>query len=123
MDIEKLRKTHHTTPVELDYVEFIEADDIWIKAYSVALTNTIITQHVHVHDHITLVSGGSIEAWQDGECLGQFNAPAVIRIAAGKKHAFKALTDNVALCCIHNLRGTGLESPEIEGVVHANPKR
>jgi len=25
-----------------------------------------------------------------------------------------ALTDDVVLCCLHNLRGTGLESPEIK---------
>jgi hypothetical protein len=23
------------------------------------------------------------------------------------------LTDNVVLCCLHNLRGTGLESPQV----------
>jgi hypothetical protein len=51
--------------------------------------------------------------WQDGEDVGLFVAPAVITILAGKKHMFTALTNDVVLCCLHNLRGTGLESPEI----------
>jgi quercetin dioxygenase-like cupin family protein len=72
---------------------------------------------VHVHDHITIVSRGTVEAWQDGVLTGVYTAPALIKILAGKKHLFKALTDDVVFCCLHNLRGTGLESPEImEGV-------
>jgi hypothetical protein len=45
--------------------------------------------------------------------MGVYIAPAIIKIEAGKSHTFKALTDDVVLCCLHNLRGTGLESPEI----------
>jgi len=45
--------------------------------------------------------------------MGVYVAPAIIKVQAGKQHAFKALTDDVVFCCLHNLRGTGLESPEI----------
>lgn len=109
-------------PVEPDYVEFAEVDDIWVRAYSIKKANTVISQHVHAHDHITLVSRGSIEGWKNGECLGRFDAPAIVKIPAGCKHAFTALTDDVVLCCLHNLRGTGLESPEVllKEADHAN---
>jgi hypothetical protein len=63
---------------------------------------------------MTLVSRGTVEARQDGKVLGVFKAPAVIKILAGKQHAFIAMTDDVVLCCLHNLRGTELESPEIK---------
>ena len=43
--------------------------------------------------------------------MGIFTAPAIVKIPAGKQHGFTALTDNVVLCCLHNLRGTGLETP------------
>jgi len=100
--------------IPLDYVEFREVDDIWIRSYTLAKAKTVISQHVHEHDHATIVSRGTVEAWQDGEILGQYTAPAVITIPAGKKHQFMALTDDVVLCCLHNLRGTGLESPKIK---------
>jgi quercetin dioxygenase-like cupin family protein len=102
--------------IDLNYVEFAEADDIWIRAYSVTKANTVLSQHVHAHDHITLVSSGSVEAWQDGKSIGVFEAPSIVKIPAGKKHAFLALTDNVMLCCLHNLRGTDLAQPEIKEV-------
>jgi quercetin dioxygenase-like cupin family protein len=100
--------------IPLDYVEFSEVDDIWIRSYTLVKAKTVISQHVHEHDHATIVSRGAVEAWQDGEILGQYAAPAVIIIPAGKKHHFMALTDDVVLCCLHNLRGTGLESPKIK---------
>ena len=101
-----------TTPTE--YVQFDEVDDIWIRSYTIEKAGCGLSQHVHEHDHATIVSRGAVEAWQDGEILGQYAAPAVIIIPADKKHHFIALTDDVVLCCLHNLRGTGLESPKIK---------
>jgi hypothetical protein len=114
MELEAIRANPAYKEVQLDYIEFAEVDDIWVRAYSIAKAKTIIAQHVHEHDHMTLVSRGTIEAWQDGELLGEFKAPAFIKIPAGKSHAFTAMTDDVVLCCLHNLRGTGLESPKIK---------
>ena len=114
MNVDAVRENPAYKQVELDYVEFAEADGIWVRSYAVPRAKTVIAQHVHTHDHITLVSRGTVEAWQDGEVLGTYTSPAIIKISAGKKHAFIAMTDDVVLCCLHNLRGTGLESPEIK---------
>ena len=100
--------------IPLDYVEFDEVDDIWIRSYTVEKAQTVLAQHSHAHDHATIVSRGAVELWLDDEIIGQYVAPAVIKIPAGKKHHFKALTDDVVLCCLHNLRGTDLASPEIK---------
>jgi len=100
--------------VELPYVQFAEADDIWVRTYTLEKAGYIVPQHAHEHDHITLLNQGSIEAWKDEEQLGVFVAPAMIVIPAGSKHRFRALTDNVFLSCLHNLRGTGLKEPKIK---------
>jgi quercetin dioxygenase-like cupin family protein len=104
----------HTPSVPTEYVQFDEVDDIWIRSYTIEKAGCGLSQHVHEHPHATLISRGTIEAWQDGENIGQFTAPAVLTIPAGKKHIFKALTDDVVLCCLHNLRGTGFESPQFK---------
>jgi hypothetical protein len=116
MDIDAIRENPAYKEIESEYVQFAEVDDIWVRAYSIAKAKSVIAQHVHVHDHMTLVSRGAVEAWQDGQLLGEFKAPAIIKIPAGRKHAFTALTDDVVLCCLHNLRGTDLESPEIKEI-------
>jgi quercetin dioxygenase-like cupin family protein len=97
---------------KLDYIEFAEVDDIWVRAYTLEKARSVISQHVHVHDHITLVSNGSVRVWQDDAEPTEFHAPAIITIPAGSRHKFQALTDNVVLCCLHNLRGTGMNMPE-----------
>jgi quercetin dioxygenase-like cupin family protein len=96
-----------------DYIEFAEVDGMWIRAYTLDKVHSVAAQHVHAHDHITLLASGSVKFWQDGVEVAQYDAPAVITVPAGKKHAFQSITDNVVLCCLHNLRGTGLEEPEV----------
>lgn len=100
--------------VDPEYVQFDEVDDIWIRSYTVEKAQTILPQHSHAHDHATIVSRGTVEVWHNDEFIGQYTAPAVITVPAEKMHCFKTLTDGVVLCCLHNLRGTDLESPEIK---------
>jgi quercetin dioxygenase-like cupin family protein len=114
MNIDEISADPKYKKIDPDYVELAEVDGIWVRSYTIPKAKSVLSQHVHTHPHITLISHGAVEAWQDGETMGRFDAPAVITIPAGKKHAFMALTDNVVLCCLHNLRGTGLESPEIK---------
>ncbi len=98
---------------EVPFIQFQEVDDIWIRYYSLPKAGTVAPQHAHEHDHITLICSGTIVAFKDDEQLGKFEAPAIIIIPAKSKHAFVALTDNVTLACLHNLRGTELEEPKI----------
>jgi hypothetical protein len=96
-----------------DYIEFAEADDIWVRAYTIGNKNSVAVQHMHEHDHVTLVARGEVSYWEDGAEVSRHVAPALLTVQAGKKHAFVSLTDDVVLCCLHNLRGTGLEAPKI----------
>jgi len=112
-NVEELIKAGTHKRVNHDYVEFAEVDDIWMRAYTLKKAKSIASQHVHTHDHITLLANGTVHFWQDEEDKGVYTAPAMLHVPAGKNHSFVALTDNVVLCCLHNLRGTGLESPEI----------
>jgi quercetin dioxygenase-like cupin family protein len=96
-----------------EYVEFAEVDGLWVRAYTLEKRHQIAAQHVHEHDHITLLASGSVAFWRNGEQVSEHKAPALLTVTAGAKHAFVALSDNVVLCCLHNLRGTGLESPQV----------
>lgn len=97
------------------YVEFAEVDDLWVRAYTIEQKGSVVSQHVHTHDHITLLASGSVQVWQDGKEVGTREAPSIITIPAGSKHGFVATSDNVVLCCLHNLRGTGETMPETIG--------
>jgi quercetin dioxygenase-like cupin family protein len=97
--------------MEPDYVEFAEVDGMWVRAYTLEKQHHVVAQHAHEHDHITLLASGSVTFWRNGEQVSQHEAPAVITVPAGYKHAFVALSDNVVLCCLHNLRGTGETAP------------
>ena len=56
-------------------------------------------QHVHKHDHLSILASGSVEMVVDN-VKSTIHAPACLTIAAGKHHGIKSITD-VVWYCIH----------------------
>ena len=88
-------------------VEIAIADDIFIKQMHCPKADTIIPQHSHSYDHISMLAVGSVDVWRDGVYWRAFSAPCAIEIKAGIKHAFRTNVDNTIIYCIHNISRTG----------------
>ena len=58
---------------------------------------TVLVQHRHTYEHLSVLASGSVEVDVDGERT-RHDGPACITIAAGKHHGVKALTDAVWFC-------------------------
>ena len=76
---------------------------IFAKAYTVPDADTLLPQHAHVGPHVSAITHGAVHAWAGDEYLGEFRAPAFIKIAAGVKHSFRTLEPETCLICIHAL--------------------
>ena len=74
---------------------------IFLKTWTVQDAGTLIPQHAHAYDHITYLVSGTLRAWRDGELLGDFHAPAALKIPARSLHKFLTLTDGAVFACIH----------------------
>ena len=59
----------------------------------------VLVQHVHKHDHLSILASGSVEMAVDG-VKSIIHAPACLTIAAGKHHGIKSITD-VVWYCVH----------------------
>ena len=81
-------------------------DDLFVKTYAITEAGTIMPQHAHTYDHVSLLAFGSMRVVADGVMLGDYHAPKGILIKAGVKHTMMTLTDNVVFACIHALHGT-----------------
>jgi quercetin dioxygenase-like cupin family protein len=89
-------------------MEWEEADGVGIR-YAVFLAGTVVPQHSHEYDHISLVPFGQGEVWVDGAKLRDYEGPCALVIERGKKHEFRIFTKTM-LVCIHNTsRGGGIE--------------
>jgi hypothetical protein len=75
---------------------------IYMKLFRVPAADTLVPTHAHTYDHITAVLQGMVRVWRDGVLVGDFMAPATVRIPAGCKHAFRTLTPSATFACIHN---------------------
>lgn len=86
-------------------------EGLFIKSYRVPTVGTLLPQHSHAYEHVTVVAAGGVTVWQDGQLLGDRYAPASLVIPAGTKHTFCTLTDHVVVLCIHRVGPDG--EPEI----------
>lgn len=84
------------------YSELTLFAGIYLKTWTVQDRGTLLPQHAHTWDHISLIVSGVVRIWADEELLGDFSGPHAVKIAAGVKHSFLTLSDMVRIACIHN---------------------
>lgn len=70
-----------------------------------------VPRHSHHHDHATYVAMGSVKAWEEDECLGEFEAGEAIPMRAGYDHEFEALEDQTRIACVHAME----RAPRVKG--------
>ena len=61
---------------------------IYCKLWSVPDRGTLLPQHSHVWDHISLIVQGAVRVWRDEDLIGDFKAPAMVKIEAYALHKF-----------------------------------
>lgn len=79
---------------------------LFVKS-TVFTRGTVIPQHRHEFDHLSVIAHGAVRVWADGQLLGDFEAPAGIHIKARTTHLFLALRDRTTVLCIHRLNDAG----------------
>ena len=79
------------------------ADGVFTKSMVVRRAGTVIPQHSHRFDHVSVLVRGAVRVVTDDEDLGEFTAPCGILIRAGVKHLFKTITDDTIVLCVHDI--------------------
>jgi quercetin dioxygenase-like cupin family protein len=74
---------------------------IYAKTWTVADAGSLLPQHAHQHPHLSIIVSGSVRVWRGDEDLGEFRAPAIVRIPAHTFHRFLTITDGVVIACVH----------------------
>jgi len=80
-----------------------ECCGIYFRSVLLPVPHTRIPQHVHVHDHATLVASGRARVFVNGRCLGDFPAGHAVPVMAGQEHEFESLEADTRLVCVHNV--------------------
>lgn len=87
-------------------IEF-RANNIFVKQLLIARKDTLIPQHAHAYDHMSMLATGAVRVWKDGVLDRDYQAPAGIFIGAGIKHTFQSLEDATIIYCVHAVAGDG----------------
>lgn len=78
--------------------------NIWVRQNFLELAGDEVGGHAHLHDHITLLTSGSVEVTIDGHPSRTFTAPTFIVIRKEHRHTFRALENNTNWYCVFALR-------------------
>jgi quercetin dioxygenase-like cupin family protein len=77
--------------------------NVWTRLMHFEKTGDTELGHIHPHDHVTLLSAGSLAVTVNGKTTN-FSAPHIIFISAEQRHELVALEDNTIASCIHAIR-------------------
>jgi hypothetical protein len=87
-------------------IEIKMADGVFVKSMMCPRAGTIVPQHAHRYDHLSMLARGAVRVWKDGKMVGVFTAPAGIPIPANSMHTFHTLEPDTLIYCIHNVSRT-----------------
>jgi quercetin dioxygenase-like cupin family protein len=93
---------------------------IFAKTWTVQDRGTLLPQHSHEFPHISYIVSGVVRVWCGEQELGDYAAPAAIKIEARELHQFLTLTDGVTILCIHNADHIEGEEPAVAEYAHLN---
>lgn len=102
-------------PLKEPLVESIrEGCGVYLRSVLLIERWTMVPQHRHDHDHLTLIAAGSARGWANGALIGDREAGDIFEIRAGADHVFMALEPNTRLVCVHNIESA--ESVKAKGI-------
>ena len=92
--------------------------NIWVLQHYLELAGDTNGGHAHTHDHITLLTTGSVEvSVNDGEPK-VFTAPTFIIIKKGLRHKLVALEDKTNYFCVFAMRDIDGDPTDIVDDAH-----
>lgn len=92
--------------------------NIWVRQNYMEKAGDILGGHAHTHDHISLLTSGSVEVTVNNGEPSKFTAPTFIVIRKGLRHQIVALEDNTVWYCVFALRDIDGDTTEIVDEVH-----
>lgn len=78
--------------------------NIWVRQTLLEQTGDSAGGHTHYHDHITLLTSGSVKVTVEGHEPRIFHAPTFIVIRKEHRHQIEALEDRTNFYCVFALR-------------------
>lgn len=81
--------------------------NVWVNQNWMYKTGDTVGGHVHEHDHVSLLTQGSVEVRLPAHpevAPKRFSAPTFVIIRKGLAHEIEALEDNTVWYCLHALK-------------------
>src|SRR5437899_11208900 len=81
----------------------VEAGGLYFRSMLLARAGMGVPQHVHDHDHATLVGSGRLRGWSDGAWMGDKGRGEAFEVLAGRQHVVESLEPMTMVVCVHDI--------------------
>lgn len=78
--------------------------NIWVRQHFLEKAGDTVGGHIHYHDHVSLLTKGSVSVSVDGAEPKIFKSPTFIVIRKEHRHQVTALEDQTVWYCVFALR-------------------
>jgi hypothetical protein len=92
--------------------------NIWVRQNYMEKTGDMLGGHAHTHDHVSLLTSGSVEVTVNNGEPKHFTAPTFIVIRKGLRHKIVALEDKTVWYCVFSMRDIDGDTTEIVDDAH-----
>jgi hypothetical protein len=89
-------------PTDLPVERIEEIGGFYFRSILLHQVGMVVKQHVHDHEHVTLVCNGRARGWSESEWIGDKGPGEAFLIDAGDDHLFQALEPDTRLVCVHD---------------------
>lgn len=78
--------------------------NVWVRQNYMQKAGDVVGGHMHHHDHVSLLTNGSVEITIDDNPPKRFSSPTFIVIKKEHRHRIVALEDNTVFYCVFAVR-------------------
>lgn len=78
--------------------------NVWVRKQSFPKKGTCHEGHKHIHDHVSLLTSGSVSVKVEGHEPKVFIAPTYLTVKANMEHQITALEDGTTAWCVFAMR-------------------
>jgi hypothetical protein len=92
--------------------------NIWVRQHYLDKAGDQVGGHAHYHDHVSLLTKGSVTVQVDGYEAKTFHAPTFIVIRKEHRHTITALENETVWYCVFALRNLDGEVTDVYDESH-----
>lgn len=104
--------------MDMDFKQLGYFGNVWIVQNHFKTAGTVLAEHEHRFDHISLLAKGKVKVEVEGYPAKEFTGPTFIVIRKDKAHRITSIEDDTVIFCLFGVPESEAGSEHVYGDIH-----